>query len=223
MLKRIANGWQPGSMAAGFRQRRLDLLCGLLKSKNPPVRILDIGGQDEFWKALNTAEMPECEITFLNIFPMQTNLSNAACVLGDARCMPEFKDGQFDLAFSNSVIEHVGGLREQRRMAEECQRVAASYFVQTPNRYFPLEPHFLFPGFQFLPQALRAFLHSRFDLGWWRRTGDFQEALEEVESIRLLSRGELRRLFANGTIWEEKFLGLTKSFVVHGQGREAKR
>jgi Methyltransferase domain len=48
----------------------------------------------------------------------------------------------------------------QRRM-----RVAKRYFVQTPNRYFPIEPHFLFSGFQFLPLPVKRWLLMLFSLG----------------------------------------------------------
>jgi hypothetical protein len=217
-LKKLANGWTPGSTAAQFRQKRLVLLSQLLAHLPEPVRILDVGGQDPFWHALDTSILPKLQITFLNIFPFTTDLPNAVSLVGDARCMKEFPDGHFDLAFSNSVIEHVGGLREQKSMARECQRVAGLYFVQTPNRYFPLEPHFLFLGFQFLPQTWRARLHCCWNLGWWKRAATYYEALEEVESIRLMTHGELDYLFPNGTIWEEKFYGLTKSYVAYGAG-----
>ena len=74
--------------------------------------------------------------------------------VGDAVDMPGISDGAFDVVFSNSVIEHVETYENQRRMAAEIRRVGRRYFVQTPNRHFPLEPHFLVPGFQLLPYPL---------------------------------------------------------------------
>ena len=61
-------------------------------------------------------------------------------VRGDALALP-FEDGAFDIAFSNAVIEHVGGREEQRRFVAEALRVARRAFVTTPNRWFPLEVH----------------------------------------------------------------------------------
>jgi hypothetical protein len=101
-------------------------------------------------------------------------------------------------------------------MVQEVKRVAKRYFLQTPNRNFPLEPHFLVPFFQFLPVATRVWLVRHFDVGWYKKIADPQQARELVESIRLLNKSELVRLFPEATLYEEKLLGLTKSYVVYG-------
>ncbi|MEI6971132.1 MAG: class I SAM-dependent methyltransferase [bacterium] len=217
MIKQLANGWVKNSFANRLRQRRMSLLLDMLSSTRPPISVLDVGGQEEFWKALDMSHWPQLHITLLNLFPINTNLPFVSSCVGDARSMTMFADHQFDIVFSNSVIEHVGGLRDQKAMAQECLRIGNNYFVQTPNRYFPLEPHFLFPGFQFLPNTLRAFLHSRFNLGWWKRRSNFYAALEEVESIRLLTYRELLYIFPGCNIWREKVWGITKSYVVYSQ------
>jgi len=130
--------------------------------------------------------------------------------------MPGIADKAYDIVFSNSVIEHVGGLRDQRRMAGECLRVGKAHFIQTPNRHFPVEPHFLLPFFQCLPQSIRAICHASSDLGWWKKAAGYYPALEEVESIRLLTKAEMRYLFPASALFEEKALGLTKSFIAWG-------
>jgi len=67
--------------------------------------------------------------------------------------LPAFADRSFDWVFSNAVIEHVGGIEEQRKFASEISRVArCGYFVTTPNKFFPIEPHTLLPLYQFLPE-----------------------------------------------------------------------
>ena len=124
-----------------------------------------------------------------------------------------FGDQSFDLVHSNSLIEHVGSLDDQARMAAEIRRVAAGYFVQTPNRYFPIEPHFLVPAFQFLPVALRVRVARRFRPGWYRG-GDAAVAVRDAREIRLLSERELRAMFPDGQVWRERLYGMTKSFVV---------
>ena len=69
----------------------------------------------------------------------------------DGRDLP-FADGEFDLGFSNAVVEHVAGGREgQRRFVHELCRVSGSVFVTTPNRWFPLEVHTLLPFVHWLP------------------------------------------------------------------------
>lgn len=129
--------------------------------------------------------------------------------------MKQFKDKEFDVVFSNSVIEHVGGWGNQQKMAKEIQRVGKHYFVQTPNYYFPIEPHFLLPIFQFLPVKRKVWLIQHFTLGWRPKTPDYSEAVKMVNSIRLLTKTELFYLFPKSTVLEEKFLGFTKSFILY--------
>lgn len=100
-------------------------------------------------------------------------------------------------------------------MAREVKRVGARYFLQTPNRHFPIEPHFLFPYFQFLPVPARVWLLQHFRLGWRSRIRDAGKARASVESVRLLSKAELIALFPDASLFEEKMVGLTKSFVVY--------
>lgn len=109
-----------------------------------------------------------------------------------------------------------GDFEGQRRMAAEIRRVGERYFVQTPNRYFPIEPHFLFPGYQFLPFEARVFLVRHFELGWVGRIPDPVQAAKTVGAIRLLDRAELETLFPRARIYRERFCGLTKSFIVYG-------
>lgn len=84
---------------------------------------------------------------FRESFPM------ARYVQGDALDLP-FADGEFDIVFSNAVIEHVGGREQQRRFVEESLRVARRAFVTTPNRWFPIEVHTRLPLVHWLPDAL---------------------------------------------------------------------
>ena len=94
-------------------------------------------------------------------------------------------------------------------MAREVVRVGRHYFVQTPNRWFPIESHTLFPGFQFLPIAARRALVRRFALGWMPRAGDAESAREAVDSLQLLGRRELSRLFPEALLLPERVAGLT--------------
>ncbi len=75
----------------------------------------------------------------------------ARYVQGDALSLP-FEDAAFDVAFSNAVIEHVGGRREQQRFVDELLRVAPRAFVTTPNRWFPIEVHTRLPFVHWLPE-----------------------------------------------------------------------
>lgn len=186
----------------------------MVKCFPEPVRIIDVGGTRQFWENLFSLLPRRCEITLLNVDTQDCGaIEGISSVAGDAREMPEFPDGGFDLCFSNSVIEHVGTLHDQIRMGREVRRVARGYFVQTPNRYFPLEPHFLMPLWQFYPVPLRVALLRRFDLGWLKKITDPLEARAEIEQIRLLSAAELGRIFPDATIHRETIGPFVKSLI----------
>ena len=199
-----------------MRRRRFDLFLSLLRSLQGRVEVLDIGGTQQFWNLMLGDADPDIRVTLLNIDHQPVSSKRFISAAGDARSIPQFADKSFDVVFSNSVIEHVGDYSDQRRMADEVRRVGRRYFVQTPNKRFPLEPHFLFPFFQYLPMGTRAWLVNKFDVGWYRRIPDRSAALAEVESIQLLTRKQFAALFPEASIHEEKFGGLTKSFVAIG-------
>lgn len=216
VLRRFADNRNPSSVGNRFRERRFALFRSLLERVPPPVRILDVGGTPTFWK-MRRADLPGSpSIVILNLLPLESDDDRITTVVGDAVDMPGISDGAFDVVFSNSVIEHVETYENQRRMAAEIRRVGRRYFVQTPNRHFPLEPHFLVPGFQFLPVGVRAGLLRRMPLGWHARTPDPAEAARQVQQIRLMSGREVRAVFPDATIHREKIVGLTKSFIAYG-------
>lgn len=217
LYRRFANHTDANSVATQMRRLRFELLLKLLKDQPPgPIRILDIGGCQPYWDQMaEYTKGLQLHVTLLNLDPPVVTSANFSSYVGDARAMPQFADKSFDLAFSNSTIEHVGTFDDQRRMAAEVRRVAKRYFVQTPNLYFPIEPHFLFPMFQFLPVGVRTWMLQHWDIGWISRKPDYREARAEVESIRLLSKGGVRELFPDATIFEERFLGMSKSFVAY--------
>lgn len=206
------------SLAIKLRMKRIILFKELISSIpniSKPIKILDVGGTEIFWERMGFADDERYYITLLNLSKVETHHQNLISFVGDARGMPQFNNGEFDVVFSNSVIEHVGEYEDQKKMAKEIQRVGKRYFIQTPNFYFPFEPHFLFPFFQFFPLWLKVLMVQHFNLGWYTKIPDKEKAIKTVNSIRLLKRKELMVLFPGGTIFEEKFMGLTKSFVIY--------
>ncbi|MFL5845198.1 MAG: class I SAM-dependent methyltransferase [Solirubrobacteraceae bacterium] len=110
-----------------------------------------------------------------------------------------FADGEFDLAYCSSVVEHIDPA-DRPRFADEVGRVAKAVFVQTPAWSFPVEPHALLPLAHWLPSRIRR--------PYWRlgAAGDW-------EDIRLLRRGELAALFPGTEVVAERFGPLAKSWV----------
>lgn len=215
MLRRLANNQDRRSLAMRFRRQRFALFLSLLSRLEKPVRILDIGGTESYWKMMEIPVDAQVFVTLLNLKEETVSLPNLKSLAGDA-CNLNMSNGSFDIAFSNSVIEHVGSYHDQQRMANEVRRVGKHYFVQTPNKNFPIEPHFLFPFFQFLTPGIRVWFLRNFALGWFAKTPNAKDAREIIESVHLLTRAEFVRLFPGSSLYEEKILGLTKSFIVYG-------
>lgn len=173
-----------------------------------PVRILDIGGTPDYWRALPALYgLRNVEITIVNLGSQEFDESNLKVRHGDARSL-DFPDAAFEVVHSNSVIEHVGHWPDMVAMAAEVRRLAPTYFVQTPNYWFPLEPHYRLPLVQFLPERQRASL-----IHVLRRNPTSRSALEIVRQTRLLSARQMRRLFPDARIERERFAGLTKSLI----------
>jgi hypothetical protein len=209
----FADHRRPTSVAAGLRRRRHELFRRAFAPLERPIRLLDVGGTPSYWRNVAGEVGPDLEITLLNRSAPESDPAGFRSLVGDARDLSRFGDREFDVVFSNSVIEHVGSFEDQRRMATEVRRVGRWYFVQTPNRRFPIEPHLEFPFFQYLPVALRVALVRRFQLGWAPRLPDRAAAADYVTSIRLLTGAEVSALFPDGRLLAERFLGLVKSWI----------
>jgi len=153
------------------------------------------------------------KVFILNLFDVQVRHPQFTSLVGDARSLSMFEDKSVDVVFSNSVIEHLGTYSDQQRMAEEIRRVGKNYFVQTPNFYFPIEPHFLCPFFHWLPFYLRLLLVRYFSLGNITRKPSFKLAAQTLAEFRLLSQSDMRSLFPDAALHSERLLGLTKSYV----------
>ena len=180
-------------------------------------RIIDLGGRAQYWDLFDRAflEANKVHITTVNLeVPEGTADPMFTEVQGDTLSLPQFADTAFDLAHSNSVIEHVGDWGQMERFAAEARRLAPSYFVQTPYFWFPIEPHFTAPIFHWLPEGIRAGLLMRRAHGWAPKSADVGEAMRQVQGARLLDKAQMRYLFPDGRLVEEKVLGLTKSLMV---------
>jgi hypothetical protein len=213
IIRRLADNRSAASWATKMRRERFTMFLKLLSGVPRPLRILDVGGTQLFWSNMAFGDSM-VEVVLLNRLALEVNQPGYISVAGDARALDGFKDGEFEVVFSNSVIEHLGDLPSQRAMASEVSRVGQRYWIQTPNRYFPIEAHSLVPLYQFLPRSSQASLAERFQPGWYRGIPP-QEAKREAGMVRLLTARELKSLFPSCTIWRERTLGLIKSLVAY--------
>jgi hypothetical protein len=120
----------------------------------------------------------------------------------------------FDLAFSNSTIEHVGTRDDQTRFAVELRRVGRAVYCQTPNRWFPFEVHYCCLFVHWFPRLLRNYFVVRYLTGWgWLVRPDRQRVATYADMVTLLSYRDLQALFPDCQIERERVLGLTKSLM----------
>ncbi len=188
------------------RMRQFRPLFGLTAE----TRILDIGGYEFNWMLLGFSPC----VTLLNLsVPREREReSSFAWIVADGKRLP-FKDGAFELVYSNSVIEHLGGIENQRLFAAEVRRVGQSYYVQTPDKWFFIEPHLITPFIHWLPRRIQRLLLRNVTVWGWitRPTKQYCESF--MNEVRLLKRSDLQRLFPDADIIHERFLGLSKSIM----------
>lgn len=195
-----------------FRSQRMRLFEKTF-SISPQTRILDVGGSADIWQF--SSVMPD--LTLVNLpsalFPSSNGIHRIAA---DGRMLP-FRDNAFDIVFSNSVIEHVGGVEDQKRFANEVSRVGRCYWVQTPNRRFPVELHLMMPLVHYMPKRLQLPLIQRFTV--WEllvKPSDFERAAylnHFLNELSLLDTRALRSLFPDARILSERALGFGKSLI----------
>jgi hypothetical protein len=202
------------------RFRQVQTLIEQLVRQHGSIRVLDAGGRAEYWNMLSPALAGQVHLTILNYSAELEDYSDGTRahvryenVTGDACDMPQYADGAFHLVHSNSVIEHVGSFTKMIAFAKEVRRVGQAYYVQTPNFWFPIDPHNAVPLLHWLPDPIRIGMETRFNVGLNRRT-DFAEAAERLDGCRMISQTMMRNLFPDARHSAERFgLVFKKSLI----------
>lgn len=205
------------SISYRLRKKRMDDFQAFYENNIYPevkpdrVNILDLGGEAVFWNVCSDFIRNTSDITMLNLETKQSadETEYFRSKVGDATDLSQYKDKSIDLVFSNSVIEHVGGWEKQKKMANEMMRVGRHIYIQTPNFFFPIEPHFAMFFVQFMPKKLRIKIVEK----KWNFTHEF--ASDYVNGIELLSYRKMKKMFPGCKIHKEHFGGLTKSFIIY--------
>ncbi len=222
LMQHLADADRPGSFSNRLRSRRFRLferLTGPMRaSMERPLRIVDLGGTAGFWEHRGWAGRSDVEITTVNHeldSPDTAGYANIRAIRGDVTDLDHLADDSFDVAFSNSVIEHLYTPDRQAMMAAQMRRLASAFWLQTPNYWFPMEPHFHVVGWQWMPIAVRKTVIKHRRCGWRGPCRDVASADATVREVRLMTRGQLRRLFPDAVIMPERFGGLVKSWIIH--------
>lgn len=197
-----------------FRRRRMQTFFRLFQPTRQ-TRILDVGGLPRLWDGAAT----QAQTTIINLQPLPSHEArflrpNQTFVQGDGTRLT-WDDKAFDIVFSNSVIEHLGTLKKQIAFARECRRVGKAYWIQTPAREFPVEPHFLTLFLHWFPKSLQKRLLRWLSLWGWLARPQPVAVEAAVAEVRLLTLREFKRLFPDGQILVERWLGLPKSYIAY--------
>lgn len=192
------------SFAGYFRRKRFAGFDEFLSGVNS---IVDFGGTPSIWQGVGRRG-----VVLLNIDEQQTPPGFTA-MKGDAR-KTDFPDASFDLAFSNSTIEHVGTWEDQKEFARELCRVGRRVYCQTPARCFFFEPHYFTPFIHWFRPLVRKYWVVRYFTYYGVRWKPSREQVSDFQShLRLLNYSEMQRLFPTCTICKERFLGMTKAYI----------
>jgi hypothetical protein len=196
------------SISEHFRRKRFaefsDFLSGV-------KTIIDFGGTPSIWLGIGRSN-----VVLLNIDEQQTP-PGFFVAKGDAR-KTDFENYSFDLAFSNSTIEHVGTWEDQEAFARELCRVGKRVYCQTPARCFFFEPHYFTPFVHWFPFLIHKYWFVRYFTYYGLRWKPSRDQVKDFQShLRLLNHSEMQRLFPGCEIRKERFLGMTKAYIAVGQ------
>lgn len=213
LIMRIADLYRP--IFKIWRANRQERFRRIIDPK-PGERILDVGGYPHTW--IGEPQVVE-EIICLNlrVYPWKEKDQYPGHRIeikeGDG-CALEYPTDSFPIIFSNSVIEHVGDYAAQEAFAREARRVGGRLWVQTPAYECPIEPHYLTPFMHWYPKGLRRRLARWFTVWGLLEKPTKADIDEMVDYTRLLTKGEMKRLFPDCRIITERLLWvIPKSYI----------
>jgi hypothetical protein len=206
-LEKLIDPDSQGSLTHRFRQARNEEFRRRFPNLEN-MNVLDLGGTAISWRVLGLRPQ---SVTLVNLDDAADPPESWIEHIREDACVGGF--GKYDLVISNSLMEHLGGHARRQRFAEVVCESAPSWWVQTPYRYFPIEPHWIFPFFQFLPFATRVTVTQHWPTLHVGATPDRAEAAELVASVELISATEMRTYFPESDIWFERIAGVPKSMV----------
>jgi hypothetical protein len=211
VYQRALDPHNPRSLAGRSRLQR----WARLNKRFPDLAtmtVLDLGGWPAAW---DLAPVRPKHVTCVNTVDYrQEARTDISVVVADALELPdEVTNAQFDLVYSNSLIEHIGGKGQRQRFAAAVCSTGTHYWVQAPYRYFPIEPHWVFPFFQFLPLAAKATVSRHWDAGGYTSKGCPETSVELALEVELPTITDFRYLFSGSEIIVERFAGVPKSII----------
>ena len=215
--RRLRNAFVDGPRSLGERARHHR--WKMFRSHFPDIdsmSVVDLGGTVDYWlrapvrpRSVRVLNLEEPPASIPDWITAEISDVTDPSLLSDA--------GAYDLVYSNSVIEHVGGHERRNAFAANVAALADRHWIQTPYRYFPVEPHWVCPGMQYLPLRMRA----RVGMHWplvHTRAADMESAIAAQLSVELLDITAMRHYFPESQIVYDRLAGLVKSVVAVAGG-----
>lgn len=226
-MSRMQDLTNPKSLRSKLRKKRLKYLLNLIssiitKEALTTVKICDIGGTYRYWIhfPFEKFEGINFEITLVNlekrVLSEESNFKkllnhpnvNFNSEVGNGCDMNHKEDNSYHLAHSNSVIEHIGNWSNIKDFAAETKRIGKFHFIQTPNFWFPIEPHYFMPFVHWFPRPTHTRLLMIF------KKDNFDDATSQFDTNRMLSKKEFKFCYPDSKMTIERFFLLRKSFIV---------
>lgn len=203
-----------GSIFKIWRAKRFQLFIETLK---PSLRdrLVDVGGFPKFWIS-HPPIVHSIHSINLDKFPWDgsSHPEHRIETFAGNGCRLDIPDASYDIAFSNSVIEHVGAWEAQVAFAGEVRRVGNALWVQTPAYACPIEPHYLAPFVHWLPKEFRRRIIRRFTPWGWLSRPSKETVDQMIDTTRLLNLREMKTLFPDCEILTERLLWIfPKSYI----------
>jgi hypothetical protein len=205
------------------REKRLKVFNAFMQGASGRMRLIDLGGTVRFWESWGLAKQPLLDVTLVNNHDRDKQYANDPVSLpnlhrlnADVLTLTAADFSKYDVIFSNSLIEHLPGRDLQRKLAQAIIDSGRPYFLQTPNKRSPLDPHFprpYVPFFAAYPRALQARLLSWSALGSGSASPSYDAALTRLQNYFPLTARDVRQLFPRARIVMERPLGVPMSII----------
>jgi hypothetical protein len=209
------------------RHKRFD---DFMKHASGHIRLVDLGGTVNFWENWGLAAQPHLAVTIVNDHHADKTYENAPISLpnlsrlrADVLTLTAADLAGYDVIFSNSLIEHLPGQPAQRQLAQAIIDSGRPYFLQTPNKRSPVDPHFpkpYVPFFATWPRPLQARMLSWSALGSGSAAPSFEAALARLEHYHPLTKSDVRELFPRARVVMERPLGVPMSIIAMSENRQ---
>jgi len=177
------------------RHTLIEFFCKVMKPSEEDI-LLEIGGPTGGAKQIVSLFK---KVIVINLNTNRESLQrcnypeDTQIIVGDG-CMLPLKNESVDFLFCNATLEHIPK-ELWEFLAQEVARVALKgFFISAPNYWFPFEPHYLMPFFQFMPEGFKRKLIINYGL----TIGHISQT--NYSRIHLPKKRELQRLFPDALV-----------------------